>query len=314
MFNTKDWGRVTEDTYGYPVETHSNKDFSLYYSHVKNKIGEYFVAPSFGDFVPINQEEIGTIDQWASNFRETPILVKVCCDFEPVMERFVVERSGFIHQIEFNSYSEWYENGVAYRFKRNIKKGRKNNLDVRIEKTKDSVRQFWEMHAWLRLKKFYEIPQPWTYFENIYNIFFKTGNGFTINAYTEENALIAGILVILNEGVAFYKFNASVLERLDIRANNYLLDRLIHYLSGINIKKLNLGYTGSSSSYEGLRTYKVTAGATEYMRFTLRTPSFNSLDQTMIDNINNEVQVLINSNPTLEKVDKFSSKYYKYFI
>jgi len=176
------------------------------------------------------------------------------------------------------------------------------------------MRGFWGMHAVLRQKKFKEIPQPWTYFNNIYEIFFKSGQGFIIGAHSSTNDFIAGILVIIHNGAAYYKFNASDTKHLDLRPNNLLIDRLIHYLDEMNIKKLNLGYTGHSASYEGLRVYKVSAGAKEYNRFTLRTPNFADLDRTRISVINERVQSLIDRNPSLDEVDRFSMNNYKYFI
>jgi len=314
MFNTKEWSKLTESTYGYPTQVYKEKNFKIYYSFVKNEIGEYFVSPSFGDFISVDHEALKVIEQWSSEFPEIPIRVKVCCEIVPEMQKFLIKPSGFIHQIEFNSYDDWYENIVTYRFKRNIKVAKKNDLRVEIERDKKAVKRFWEMHANLRLQKFKEIPQPWPYFENIYDIFFKIDRGFIISAYDRDNILIAGILVLLYKDVAYYKFNASVLDKLSLRPNNLLIDRLIHYLSNINFRKLNLGFSGSSAEYEGLRTYKLSTGAKEFRRYTLTTPSFDLLDRSLIGRINRDVQALIDANPSIDEVDKFSRQYYKYFI
>jgi len=314
MFNTPEWSKITENTYGYPARVFESNGSKICYSLVRNEIGEYLITPSFGDFIALEKNGLPTLEKWVSDCAPMPVSLKVCCNFSPTVPGLISNPNGFIHQIEYDSYLKWYEEIVTPRFKRNIKKGLKNNLVIKIEKSLEAIRSFWEMHAILRQSKFFEVPQPWEYFRNIYEIFFRSGHGFIFSAYTPENELIAGTLVIICKDTAYYKFNASNLNHIDKRPNNLLIDRLIHYLDGVNIRKLNLGYTGSSSSYEGLRVYKTSAGAREYPRFTMRTSTFESLDRSYIAEINERVQGLISRKASLDEVDEFSSKYYKYFI
>lgn len=314
MFNTPEWSQLTQDTYGYPTRSFESNGFKISYSHVRNKIGEYLIAPSFGDFIVLDNNGLSVVEKWIADCHPVPVSLKVCCDFHPKAQGLISNHSGFIHQIEYESYLKWYDAIVTYRFKRNIKKGLKNNLTIKIEKTSESMRSFWEMHAVLRQKKFYEIPQPWEYFSNIYEIFFRSGRGFIVSAYTPAGEFIAGILVIIHEDTAYYKFNASDLNHLEARPNNLLIDRLIYFLDEINIKKLNLGYTGNTADYEGLRDYKISAGAMEYHRFTMRTPSFEAIDRSHIIDINKEVQKLLTRTPSLNDVNQFANHNYKYFI
>lgn len=314
MFNTLEWCQLTNDTYGYPVQVFESNGFRIYYSHVKNEIGEYLIAPSFGDFISLNNNGLLVMKKWVAARHPIPVSLKVCCDFYPESLGLICKHSGFIHQIEYESYSKWYDEIVTQRFKRNIKKGLKNNIVIKIERTFEAMRRFWEMHAVLRQKKFFEIPQPWEYFRNIYEIFLKSEQGFIFSAYAPTGEFIAGILVIIHEDTAYYKFNVSDLSQLETRPNNILIDRLICYLDSINIKKLNLGYTGGSSSYEGLRAYKLSTGAKECDRFVLHTLSYANLDRSLIAAINNDVKALIDRNPSIDEVDRFSMKNYKYFV
>ena len=170
------------------------------------------------------------------------------------------------------------------------------------------------MHALLRINKFNQIPQPSKFFEYIYYQYFKNNNGFVIHAYDLENNLIAGILFIISGDAAFYKFSASYLESLKYRPNNLLMDRLIKYCDERAINKLNLGYTGLSEGYEGLRQYKLHAGAKEYPRYLLKTDSFSNLKMDIISQINIKVSELIKAETSLDKIDQFSTENYKYFI
>ena len=93
-----------------------------------------------------------------------------------------------------------------------------------------------------------------------------------------------------------------------------MIDHLIKYLEGLGLNKLNLGYTGDSANYNGLRKYKLAAGANELVRYTLKTDHCDSLDHKVVKDVNHMVTNLISQNPKLEDVDKFSERYYKYFI
>ena len=126
--------------------------------------------------------------------------------------------------------------------------------------------------------------------------------------------LVAGILFLIHNGVGYYKFNASLQQYLKHRPNNHLLDFLIKYLSQNNIFILNLGYTGDSNNYSGLRRFKMSAGAHEYSRHILKSAGWNDLNLRYIDEINKMVVSFIQSNPSYDNIDEFSNKYYKYFV
>lgn len=314
MFNTECWSGLTEKTYGYKSKVFSHDGFELHYSHVINGMGEYLIAPSFGDYIEIQQKNIRDIDKWAERNRQKPIKLKVCMQFEPQLKHFEVQPGGFIHQIEYDSYEFWNKEIIRCKFRNQINQAIKNGLTTKVSNRIEDLRGFWEMHAILRINKFKEIPQPWDYFENIYAVYFTDNKGYVIQAFDKKNNLLGGVLFLVANEKAYYKFSASYITALKLRPNNLIMDRLIRFLDDQGIKSLNLGYTGSSDAYSGLRKYKLYAGAREYTRYILQTSLFNSLDRSKIKCINDEVQALISNNPTLDEVNQFSQKYYKYFI
>ncbi len=314
MFNTENWSKLTEDTYGYSTEKFVRNEHSIYYSKVKNEIGEYLVAPSFGDFLLIDKNNFETLNRFLQSIKNKPSKIKVCCSFKPQIENFETIKSGYIHQVEFDSYINWSSDIIKYKYRNKINQSISKGINVKYLKDKESLYDFYKMHASLRMSKFNEIPQPWKFFECIFNNFFKNNKGYLINAYDPNDNLVAGILLIINNDIAYYKFNASYLNSLQYRPNNFLMDRLISFCDKKGIKKLNLGFTGESREYDGLRTYKLSAGAKEYPRFILKNNSFSKLNNQFIKPINNEIVKLLSQSPTIETVNNFSEKYYKYFI
>ena len=100
-----------------------------------------------------------------------------------------------------------------------------------------------------------------------------------------------------------------------LRPNNYLLDRLIFQLDALGLKKLNLGYTGATQEYEGLRHYKLSAGASESILYKLtKNLLFDNGREEEVGEINEKIRSLITTKPSLKIVDEFSNYYYKYFV
>ena len=160
------------------------------------------------------------------------------------------------------------------------------------------------------MKKFGEVPQPREFFLNLHRIYLINDRGFLINAYDSNSNLVAGIMVLVEGDTAYYKFAASKLSALSMRPNNFLLDHLIAHLGELGIGKLNLGYTGSSLSYSGLRKYKLSAGANEYPRYSVTTRNFNLVNSEHIQSINRQVSTLIKENAELDEVYEYS--YFEY--
>ena len=69
------------------------------------------------------------------------------------------------------------------------------DLQIRIDSSQEVLKQFWQLHTKLRLNKFMEIPQPFNFFSNIYEEFFKKDMGGVVGAFY-NGKLVAGILYI----------------------------------------------------------------------------------------------------------------------
>lgn len=314
MFNSERWTWLVEQTYGYKRVAIENVTPALFYSEVANEMGDYVVAPPFGDFVWLTSKQLSALSLFVENHLDWAIQLKVCADVMPKANHFITERSGYVHQINYPSYEEWSECLINCKFRNQVTQGRKNGLVVNISHEETAILNFWEMHANLRMNKFGEIPQPKAFFLHLHRMYFEENLGFVINASDRSGNLIAGIIVLVENDTAYYKFAASIPSSLALRPNNFLMDRLIAYLDELGIKKMNLGYTGATTEYNGLRKFKLSAGASETNRYTMRTANYESLTFRQIEVVNKHVMDLIKRKPSLEIVDQFSERYYKYFV
>ena len=172
MFNSKSWANAVSETYGYKCKKVNILNNSFYISQVSTEIGRFDVAPPFGDFIFIKNFNQYTITALKEKFTSNPIKMKICSN--NLLDEYpkFLEDSGFIHQIEFESYNDWEKPNSLWIQKVSENKYIKD-LQIRRDSSQEVLKQFWQLHTKLRLNKFMEIPQPFNFFSNIYEEFFK---------------------------------------------------------------------------------------------------------------------------------------------
>jgi hypothetical protein len=314
MFNTKRWVDLCEQTYGYESCVKRGKKCDIFYAKVINDVGTYIIVPPFGDCISLGPRHLPDLERFTASLPDLAIQLKICSKVNPKIDNLIVEDGGFVHAIEYDSYEDWNRNKIKCKFRNQVTQGARSGLRVSVSREKKDIVSFWEMHAQLRIEKFGEIPQPRQFFLNIHRAYFEEDKGFLIGAYDLNSKLVAGIVVLLEEKIAYYKFAASHPAFLALRPNNLLMDRLIAHLDEAGVRKLNLGYTGFSDQYRGLRKYKISAGAIEIPRHILKTHPYTSLNKEKVDNINCQVLEFIRRSPSMGEVDEFSQKCYSYFV
>ena len=105
---------------------------------------------------------------WRIAFNGSEGRIEASLDIPYEKDSKIIKPSGFIHQIEFESYNDWEKYQIHYGFKRYLKNKYIHDLQIRIDSSQEVLKQFWELHTKLRLNKFMEIPQPFNFFSNIY--------------------------------------------------------------------------------------------------------------------------------------------------
>ena len=314
MFNTEKWCRLSEDTYGYPMDSFSLDGFNIFYSIVENSIGQYHVLPSFGDYISCNADQIETFYEFIRTNKKVPFKAKLWSPGISPLPDIGLKKSGYIHHLYFNSHEDWLMQNIKCKYRNQINQSIRKGVGVKVLSDRRSVIDFWEMHADLRVNKFSEIPQPLAYFENIYESYFTEGNGVVVGAFNENGSLVAGVMLLLDSEMGYYKYSASKLESLALRPNNLIMSEIIKYLDSKGLKKLNLGFTGESEQYAGLRHYKLKSGAIEDTRHSIQSAPYKDLDFSHVETINSEIQKKISSNLSYDEIDELANRYYKYFI
>jgi len=262
LFNSIPWLKVVTNTYGIGF-------YAVFDEYSKNILpfclleDEYFSSVKsipFGDYTLINYPNdflTGALHLLQKTYPDRYIETTVVNDTLPEIENYKSSKSGFLIQIDIDKWrksSDWKE---AY--ERNIRNALNHGLTVKISTGLDSLAGFYKFHEQLRINKFNKLPQPYSFFTNIYNEFFTKGKGFFLEAW-HQGHLIASWVILEHEKTLYYKFGASEAASLYLRPNDLLFRSLVQTGSKYQFKTIDLGFSGASKSYEGLIRFKSKEG------------------------------------------------------
>ncbi len=148
------------------------------------------------------------------------------------------------------------ENDLLSRFRdstrRNIRKAKKEGVEVRIEDSFESIQKYYRLHCLTR-KEHGLPPQPFRFFENLHRHLISRGAGFVAIAYHERSPVSAA--VYLHAGrKGFYKYGASDKNYFHLRANNLVMWEAIRWYLKNGYASLCFGRTEVEN--EGLNQFK----------------------------------------------------------
>ena len=144
-------------------------------------------------------------------------------------------------------------------FKAAVKQAAKTGLTIRrCEKTE--LPKFYELHLRVRKDKYRIFPQPYRFFDVIWDQYMPKGNGILLGAYDAQGRFVAGNIYLVCGNTLYYKFNTSSQHALKLRPNNLLFWEGIKYAKERNLEYIDLGSSGIKQS--GLILFKAHTGAT----------------------------------------------------
>jgi lipid II:glycine glycyltransferase (peptidoglycan interpeptide bridge formation enzyme) len=158
--------------------------------------------------------------------------------------------------------------------RRNIRKAKKEGVEVRIEDSFESIRHFYRLHCLTR-KEHGLPPQPFSFFVNLHRHLISKGAGFVAIAYHEMSPVSAA--VYLHAGrKGFYKYGASDKNYFHLRANNLVMWEAIRWYLKNGYASLCFGRTEVGN--EGLNQFKAgwatEEGKIRYYMYDINTKAF----------------------------------------
>ena len=136
--------------------------------------------------------------------------------------------------------------------RRNILKAKKEGVEVHVDDSFESIRQFYGLHCLTR-KEHGLPPQPFRFFENLHRHLISKGAGFVAVA-CHGRLPVAGAVYLHAGRKAFYKYGASDRNQFHLRANNLVMWEAIRWYLKNGYSSLCFGRTESGNG--GLNQFK----------------------------------------------------------
>ncbi len=160
--------------------------------------------------------------------------------------------------------------------KRNIEKAIREKVTVTHTNTLEAVKTFYHLHCLTR-KKHGVPPQPFHFFQLVYDHIISRGHGQVVLAFHRGNAIAAAVYLHFGNE-ALYKFGASDSKYLHVRPNDLLMWEAIQWYCRKGYTQFCFGRTEPEN--EGLRQFKKGWGAEEtvirYFRYSVRNKEFRT--------------------------------------
>ena len=150
----------------------------------------------------------------------------------------------------------WKQSHAAH--KSAIKQAEKKGVVIEICDKKE-LKKFYLSHLKVRKNKYRIFPQPYKFFDIIWQEYIDKDKGVLLGAFNPAGDFIGGNIYLICGNTLYYKFNTSSINALKYRPNNLLFWEGMKYGKKRNLEFLDLG----SSGYEqkGLILFKNHTGA-----------------------------------------------------
>ncbi len=145
------------------------------------------------------------------------------------------------------------------RFRRYVYNVAMPNLQVKIAENEEEIKIFYKLNMLTR-KKHGVLPQPYTFFQNVWQEIISEGLGFVLLAYF-QNTPIAGGVFFTYRDTMYHKFTASDNKYSEYRANHLLVWSAIQYGCDEGFRYYDFGRTSPDNT--GLMFFKKCWGAKE---------------------------------------------------
>ncbi len=268
LFSSPSWVSVLQKTYNITIfvkyiERNGAVDSYILYSVVKNFLEWKICVLSYCDYCdcPVKSKE-----DWKLFFadlrREYPmsrIAVRnlrdetaLACGCFQVLSR---ER---FHLLDVREPVEAVWKKTHESFRSAVKQSQKAGAVVR-RCDKAGLKKFFDLHLSLRKNKYRLFPQPYRFFDNIWQEYMEKDRGVLLGAFDSRGNFIGGNVYLICGDTLYYKFNTSSVTSLKLRPNNRLFWEGIKFAKERDLGYIDLGSSGIEQ--HGLIAFKNHTGA-----------------------------------------------------
>jgi hypothetical protein len=200
-------------------------------------------------------------------------------------------------------------------FLRGVRKAQKGGLRAECSLSEDSLLQFYALYYRLRTRKLGLIPQPFSFFQQVYEQFIRRGEGFMYEVKKEEQVVASALILKEGQGL-YYKWGCSAPDQLHLRPNNLLFYELMRMGTAMGCSFLDLGLSDLDET-RGLIRFKRAMGGDVFPIYTwqLCPPGYPlALENKLKGMINQMAGIVVENNLAFAHTQAFSQALYPLFV
>ncbi len=285
FFHTSAWARAIVESYGYqPVYfvrwENTHLSYMMPFMDISSRLtGRRGVSLPFTDFCnafrPGKESQREAVQAAIDYGRRSKWGYAEWRTTEELIQGATPSVSYLTHDLDLERSESEILSGLSENHRRNIKKAMKDGLTTRIDRSRESLSDFYRLHCQTR-KRHGLPPQPLSFFKNILDHVLSRDLGVIVSALVSGNVIASSIFFHFGPN-AIFKYGASDTSYLSHRPNNLVMWEAIKWYKGRGARSLNLGRTEVDN--QGLRHFKLSWGASEsalkYYRYDLEREAFS---------------------------------------
>lgn len=315
LFSGSRWVATIADFYGLDVCWASTPHWTWPLARVDDPGGKRIVAFPFSDYLPVPTSVEGaraqvrsTVEQLRNAYPDHRLELKVALSAGQLPPGGRVTRRAVYHRCLPGQRP-------TPSFLRAVRKAERSGLIVRRATDGAAADRFYALYLRQRLDKFASIPQPRGFFQHVARTFFPGGHGFFLEACQNEEVVASALFLREGRGL-FYKFGTSTPAALALRPNNLLFAQALELVSAEGFAFLDLGLSGTTAKYAGLRRFKASAGGREHpITYVSYYPE--GYDEVagirFREHLGELTRTIVSLRPEANVIDALSAKIYPFF-
>lgn len=322
VFTSPDWLKMIECVYDLDIHfiKHKESDTGFYFALVDRPEFQKIVSLPFSDYIIPTVESDEHLNDLFTDLESNYPNAKIICDWilpdsvdhKKLKPAFF--QTAYLHKVPITTFQE-VEMNMSSSFRNKVNQASRENLKTEICKDLKSLEEFYETYYRLRIDKFKKIPQSYSLFGNVHELFFANDQGFIIKVKLDD-VPIAFAICLEYGGEIYVKYSSSDKEYLDYRPNNLLYNDLFQYACDKDVKAVDLGLSGISENYAGLVQFKKSMGGVPFsiMQAEIQPDSYNQTAEKKLQKMTGEiVDKIVETDPGPTITSELSRALYPYF-
>lgn len=293
----------------------------MFFAFIKCLGGKKFSSLPFSDYtrpyiysVHAMQAHIQVLQQM---FPEFPVCVKL--NLPEDAEKWVSSLkkptlSGVLHRVSTSSAVQ-LEKQMSRSFRRGARRAPSRGLVFGTSCSRHSLEAFYTLFYELRMQKHGLIPQPFSFFEKVFDEFISRNKGF-IAEVRKEGKLLSSAIILQQQHGLYYKWGCSSQKNLIDRPNNLLFCELLHLGQRDGYEFVDLGLSDQKVN-KGLMRFKESMGGVESPIYTFQffPEGYPSVAEAQIKAIvNSMARIVVDNRFDRKTTEEFSQTLYPLFV